>query len=289
MRISGSKSGPKRPWDSGLDWGGVRGTSLLYTIIVQSGTTPTIQHWMTVRLHNTYVTIITDITPVMFRTRIDSDFATFTFYHKKIISWLQNTAGTRTKTSHMDQSSYAQCDHKILLSLLSTSPPNSKHPYHQSIHSSLNPRCINYPSNPWNTSRHFLTLSRCLIRLRISQYELQLWTLTARYNTPSMIGRECTSTPPFLALEGGAAQPLQYVACMQPASPSCQCGCIQDIARPSKRQSHHTLPTAITKGLGATKVCVFSYFMEMGHTCFATSPAKQEVIQMLCKLRNDQM
>lgn len=84
------------------------------------------------------------------------------------IDGLQNTAGTRTKTSHMDQSFYAQLDQKILLSLLSTSPPISNHPYHQSIYSSLNPRCINHPSNPWNSSRHFLTLSRCLIRLRVS-------------------------------------------------------------------------------------------------------------------------
>lgn len=87
-------------------------------------------------------------------TRIDSDFATFTFCHKKL-SRLQNTAGTRTKTSHMDQSFYAQRDQEISLSLLSTSPPNSNHPYHQSIHSSLDPRCISHPSNPWNSSRYF--------------------------------------------------------------------------------------------------------------------------------------
>lgn len=92
----------------------------------------------------------------------------FSHFITKKITGLQNTAGSRTKTSHMDQSFYAQRDQKILLSLLSTSPPNSNHPYHQSIHSSLNPRCINHPSNPWNSSRHFLTLSRCLIRFRVS-------------------------------------------------------------------------------------------------------------------------
>lgn len=107
----------------------------------------------------------------MFRTRIDSDFAIFTSYHTKT-SGLEYTAGTRTKTSHVDQSFYAQRDQKILLSLLSTSPPNSNHPYHQSIHSSLNPRCINHPSNPWNSSRHFFNL----IQMSYKAQSLIIWT-----------------------------------------------------------------------------------------------------------------
>lgn len=38
-----------------------------------------------------------------------------------------------------------------------------------------------------------------------------------------MIGRYSAGTPPLLALEGGDAQPLQYVSCIYATpSPSCQ-------------------------------------------------------------------
>lgn len=90
----------------------------------------------------------------------------------KKLSRLQNTADTRTKTSHMDQSFYAQRDQKILLSLLSTSPPNSNHPYHQSIHSSLNHPLYQPPIQPLKLIQTFFNL----IQMSYKAQSLIIWT-----------------------------------------------------------------------------------------------------------------
>ena len=85
-----------------------------------------------------------------------------------------------------------------------------------------------------------------------------------------MIGRVCTSAPPFLALEVGEPPdpynmspvcnpPRHYVSVVAYTTLP---GQVKDIVT-------ELVPAAIAEDLNKTNVCVFSYFMQMCHSCIA--------------------